>query len=86
LQLPISLLIYIETGSYIAFFYSFILLAYVVRRWAGDVIVEGTFQGMHTKIVQKGIIIGYLLFIVSEIMLFASFFGSYFYFIVEPSL
>jgi heme/copper-type cytochrome/quinol oxidase subunit 3 len=41
---------------------------------------------MHTKSVQKSIILGYLLFILSEVMLFASFFGSYFYYVIEPSL
>ena len=86
MQLPIALLIYIATGKTFIFFYSFLFLLYVIKRWATDVVVEGTFQGMHTKDVQKGIILGYLLFIVSEIMLFASFFGSYFYYVIEPSL
>jgi heme/copper-type cytochrome/quinol oxidase subunit 3 len=86
LQVPLALLIYISTSKVFIFFCSFFLLLYVARRWAGDVVVEGTFQGMHTKSVQKSIVIGYLLFIVSEVMLFASFFGSYFYCVVEPSL
>jgi len=86
LQLPLSLLIYIDSGETIVFVYSFILLFYIIKKWAGDMIVEGTFQGMHTFVVQRGIVIGYLLFILSEIMLFASFFGSYFYYVIEPSL
>jgi len=86
LQLPLALLLYIDTGKTLAFLYSFFLLLYVVKRWASDVVVEGTFQGMHTKSVQKSIVLGYLLFIISEVMLFASFFGSYFYYVAEPSL
>jgi len=86
LQLPISLLIYINSGKTITFFCSFLVLLYIIKRWATDIIVEGTFQGMHTKVVQRSIVLGYLLFILSEIMLFGSFFGSYFYYIVEPSL
>ena len=86
LQLPFTLLTYIDSGKVINFVISLILLLAVIRRWAKDVIAEGTYQGMHTRAVQKSIILGYLLFILSEIMLFASFFGSYFYYIIEPSL
>jgi len=86
LQLPLGLLVYIHTSKTLIFFYSFLFLLYVIKRWAGDMVVESTFQGMHTKSVQKGIVLGYLLFIVSEVMLFASFFGSYFYYVIEPSL
>lgn len=86
LLLPLTLLTYVDTGYSKYFFYSFGLFLLIISRWVKDVIVEGTFQGMHTKSVQKSIVIGYLLFILSEVMLFGSFFGSYFYYTMEPSL
>src|ERR1700689_5341426 len=42
--------------------------------WFRDVITEGTYEGHHTKQVQKGIIIGIVLFIISEVFAFFSVF------------
>ena len=38
--------------------------------WWRDIIREGTVEGQHTAIVQEGLRMGMLLFIVSEIMFF----------------
>ena len=46
--------------------------------WWRDVIREATFEERHTKAVQKGIRLGMLLFIISEIMFFFGFFLSIF--------
>ena len=35
---------------------------------------EGTYEGQHTSIVQRGLRLGVILFIVSEIMFFVGFF------------
>jgi cytochrome c oxidase subunit 3 len=43
-------------------------------------------SGHHTILVQKGILLGFLLFLVSEIMLFFSFFWSYFHSSLVPSV
>ena len=42
--------------------------------WLKDVIRESTFQGYHTKATVLGLKIGFLLFIVSEVLFFFSFF------------
>jgi cytochrome c oxidase subunit 3 len=55
-------------------------------QWWRDVSRESTFQGWHTKIVYKGIRIGILLFIVSEIIFFFSFFWAYFHSALSPSI
>jgi heme/copper-type cytochrome/quinol oxidase subunit 3 len=47
--------------------------------WWHNIILESTFEGNHTKKVQILLSSGMILFIVSEIMFFVSFFGSYFY-------
>jgi hypothetical protein len=42
--------------------------------WWRDVIREATFEGMHTLKVQRGLKLGFILFIVSEVMFFFWFF------------
>ena len=54
--------------------------------WWRDVIREATFEGMHTKLVQKGLRIGFILFILSEIMFFFAFFWAFFHVSLDPSV
>jgi len=54
--------------------------------WWRDVIRESTFEGHHTKVVQKGLRIGFILFILSEIMFFFSFFWAFFNASLAPSI
>ena len=49
-----------------------ILLLITMGLWWRDTIRESTFQGNHTKKVQKGIKIGFTLFVISEIFFFIS--------------
>lgn len=60
-----------------------ILCAY---QWWRDVIREATFQGCHTIIVYNGIRIGIILFIISEVLFFFSFFWAYFHSSLSPSM
>lgn len=54
--------------------------------WFKDVIRESTFQGHHTKITVYGLKLGFLLFIVSEILFFFSFFWAFFHSSLSPSV
>ena len=54
--------------------------------WLKDVIRESTFQGYHSKMVVLGLKIGFLLFIVSEILFFFSFFWAFFHSSLSPSV
>ena len=65
---------------------SFIYLLFCMYRWFSDIIVEATFEGQHTKAVLQGLRYGMLLFIVSEVMFFFSFFWSFFHYSVAPSV
>lgn len=47
---------------------------------------EGTFQGLHTAIVETGLRIGIILFIVSEVMFFSSFFWAFFHRSLSPNV
>lgn len=59
---------------------------YTLSRWFSDIITEATFEGFHTWAVQNNILQGMLLFIVSEVMFFFSFFWTYFHFMFSPSI
>jgi len=57
----------------------FMVLA-IMFFWWRDVIREGTFEGQHTLKVQKGLKMGMILFITSEVMFFFAFFWAFFSF------
>lgn len=53
--------------------------------WFKDIIIEGTYLGVHTDIVTRGLRIGFLLFLVSEVFLFLAFFWAYLHSSLSPS-
>jgi len=55
-------------------------------QWWRDVTREATFQGCHTLDVYYGIRIGIILFIISEILFFFSFFWAYFHSSLAPDI
>lgn len=61
----------------------FIILI-VIGQWWRDVSAEGTSQGLHSKIVELGLRWGIILFIVSEIFFFVSFFWAFFHSSLAP--
>ena len=65
---------------------SFIILLLFVQFWFTDIVRESSFEGKHSKDVQKGLKLGMILFIVSEIMFFFGFFWAYFHFALSPSI
>jgi cytochrome c oxidase subunit 3 len=52
--------------------------------WWRDVIREATFEEQHTVAVQKGLRLGMVLFIVSEVMFFFAFFWAFFHSSIAP--
>jgi cytochrome c oxidase subunit 3 len=54
--------------------------------WWRDVIREATFEGMHTTVVQRGLRLGFVLFVVSEVMLFFAFFWAFFHSSLAPTI
>ena len=66
-------------GGWSLFFTGFIALLYVMYTWWRDIIREATFEDTHSVVVQKGLRLGMILFIVSEIMFFFAFFWAFFH-------
>nr|YP_009339284.1 cytochrome c oxidase subunit III [Eulimnogammarus cyaneus]APL97174.1 cytochrome c oxidase subunit III [Eulimnogammarus cyaneus] len=54
--------------------------------WWRDVSREGTLQGLHTLKVTTGLRVGMLLFIVSEVLFFFSFFWAFFHSSLNPTM
>lgn len=65
---------------------SLTLVLFTMGVWWRDVIRESTFQGLHTFCVQNGLKMGVLLFILSEVMFFFSFFWAFFHSSLAPSI
>nr|AMW67857.1 cytochrome c oxidase subunit III [Nevrorthus apatelios] len=55
-------------------------------QWWRDITREGTYQGLHTYIVTLGLRWGMILFIVSEIFFFISFFWAFFHSSLSPAV
>lgn len=65
---------------------AFVLTASVMFFWLGDVNIEGTYLGNHSKEVKAGIMIGFILFIISEVFAFLSIFWAFFHSAIVPSI
>jgi len=65
---------------------SFILLIWGMSLWFKDIITEASYLGAHTDKVQKGISLGVVLFIISEIFFFLSIFWAYFHSSLAPAI
>ena len=64
----------------------FISFLFFFTMWNRDIIRESTFMGVHTKQVDANTILGFKLFLFSEIMLFFSFFWAHLYSALYPSV
>jgi len=59
---------------------------YVCFEWSRSISIESTYLGCHTSLVRKSHLIGFALFILSEIFFFVSWFWSYFHFSLRPAI
>nr|YP_009329909.1 cytochrome oxidase subunit III [Didymosphenia geminata]API83100.1 cytochrome oxidase subunit III [Didymosphenia geminata] len=63
----------------------FLLVLFTMYTWWRDVVREATFEDKHTAVVQKGLRLGMVLFIVSEVMFFFAFFWAFFHSSIAPT-
>nr|YP_010616529.1 cytochrome c oxidase subunit III [Vagrans egista]WAU48163.1 cytochrome c oxidase subunit 3 [Vagrans egista] len=64
----------------------YIIVLLTMYQWWRDICREGTFQGKHTILVSKGLRWGMILFIISEIFFFVSFFWAFFHSSLSPNI
>ena len=65
-------------------FTGLLTILYVMYTWWRDIIREATFEDQHTFAVQRGLRLGMVLFIVSEVMFFFAFFWAFFHASLSP--
>jgi cytochrome c oxidase subunit 3 len=76
---------FVNGGKFVMFLGLALVITTMILWWR-DVIREATFEGHHTKPVQRGLRYGMILFIVSEIMFFFAFFWAFFHSSLAPSI
>lgn len=86
LTLLLNSVIYFHKNFYVPIIISFLIFIISLILWFRDIIREATFQGLHSKRVQKGLKMGMIFFIVSEILFFVSFFWAFFHSSLAPSI
>ena len=71
-------------GGWSLFTRGVVVILYVMYAWWRDIIREATFEEQHTYTVQRGLRLGVILFIVSEVMFFFAFFWAFFHSSLSP--
>nr|YP_010836954.1 cytochrome c oxidase subunit III [Dendronotus frondosus]WGC92347.1 cytochrome c oxidase subunit III [Dendronotus frondosus] len=85
LCMPVGLVMFIKTGDFILMTLGTVTTAIIAYVWWRDVVRESTMQGLHSSQVVSGLKMGFILFVVSEICLFFSFFWAYFHSSLAPA-
>lgn len=80
LTLVSGLASWFHLGSPILIFFGAFILVITSMQWWRDVCRESTFIGYHNSRVSRAHQLGLVLFIVSEVFFFVSFFWAYFHF------
>nr|WHN64464.1 cytochrome c oxidase subunit 3 [Brachytarsina amboinensis] len=63
-----------------------LIIILTMYQWWRDICRESTFQGKHTSVVVKGLKLGMILFIISELFFFISIFWTFFHSSLSPSI
>ena len=82
----IGFVVYIHLSLLFPFLLSLMGLVGCVILWFWSIILEGTFLGFHTTRVTTGLRLGFILFIISEVFFFVSFFWAYLHFALSPAV
>uniref|UniRef100_A0AAU7BAD3 Cytochrome c oxidase subunit 3 n=1 Tax=Heteromallus sp. TaxID=3073483 RepID=A0AAU7BAD3_9ORTH len=64
----------------------FLITTLTMIQWWRDITREGTYQGLHTFAVSLGLRWGMILFIISEVFFFLSFFWAFFHSSLSPAI
>jgi len=86
LTLSLVLVMHDYENALMPFFLSICSLILIASMWWESVIYEAIYEGAHTSIVQTGLKLGFILFIVSEVMFFFAFFWAFFHSSLAPAI
>nr|YP_010837452.1 cytochrome c oxidase subunit III [Doto coronata]WGC93417.1 cytochrome c oxidase subunit III [Doto coronata] len=85
LCMPVGLVMFIKKGDIVLMTLGVIATTIISYLWWRDVVREATMQGFHSKQVVSGLKMGFILFVVSEVCLFFSFFWAFFHSSLAPA-
>nr|BCG67331.1 cytochrome c oxidase subunit 3 [Amblyomma testudinarium] len=85
-SLTLGFVNYFTNNNMILILISFLILILSSFQWWRDISREASFQGFHTYYVLRGLKLGMLLFILSEIFFFISFFWAFFHSSLSPNI
>nr|ALJ93771.1 cytochrome c oxidase subunit III [Megachile strupigera] len=85
-NLMITLIIWFYFKIYWMMMINFTMLMLSMFLWWRDIIRESTYQGQHSQTIKKMLKFSMILFIISELMFFISFFWTYFHMMLSPSI
>ena len=71
-------------GGWNLFLNGFVVILFVMYVWCRDIVREATYEEHHTFVVQRGLRLGMVLFIASEVMFFFAFFWAFFHSSLAP--
>nr|YP_009136676.1 cytochrome c oxidase subunit III [Melibe leonina]AKE07281.1 cytochrome c oxidase subunit III [Melibe leonina] len=85
LCMPVGLVMYIKNGDLTLLTLGVVTTTLISYLWWRDIVREATLQGFHSSQVVTGLKMGFILFVVSEVCLFFSFFWAYFHSSLAPA-
>nr|YP_009465596.1 cytochrome c oxidase subunit III [Eurydema maracandica]AUZ97277.1 cytochrome c oxidase subunit III [Eurydema maracandica] len=86
MALTSGMVLWFHKNEMYLFFLGITILLLTMIQWWRDIIREATFQGHHTIKVTNGLKIGMILFIISEVFFFISFFWGFFHSSLAPTV
>nr|ALO64377.1 cytochrome c oxidase subunit III [Lasioglossum leucopus] len=86
LNLLMSMIYWFNSSNFSLTLFNFFNLLMILYQWWRDVVRESTMQGCHTLNVLKLLKFGMILFIISELFFFISFFWAYLHCAISPSI
>nr|YP_002727941.1 cytochrome c oxidase subunit III [Orius niger]ABZ02078.1 cytochrome c oxidase subunit III [Orius niger] len=86
MTLTSGMIMWFHKNNMTLYFLGVTITLLTMYQWWRDITREGTFQGKHTIKVSNGLKMGMILFIVSEVLFFVSFFWGFFHSSLAPTI
>nr|DBA43499.1 TPA_asm: COX3 [Bombus convexus] len=86
LNTMLSLILWMYMNNILSITFNISISSISILLWFRDIVRESTFQGMHSLYIIKMLKFSMIMFIVSELFLFISFFWTFFHNSISPSI
>nr|DBA43551.1 TPA_asm: COX3 [Bombus difficillimus] len=86
MNLLLSIILWIYMNNFMIMIFNLLNLLLSMLLWFRDIVRESTFQGMHTMYIMLMLKFSMIMFIISELFFFISFFWTFFHNSISPSI